>query len=1036
MINRWLKRALSHRVWVLAFIAAAAGIGLWTLPQLSIDAVPDITNVQVVINTKTGALDPEQIEKTVTNYIEMEMGGISRVEDVRSLSKYGLSQVTLVFKDHTDIYWARQQVSERLQTVKEQLPSGMSPELAPITTGLGEVLMYVVLPKPNSALSKKPEIEQLRYLRTVQDTIIRPFLKSKVQNVADIDSTGGFKKEIHIDVEPQKLAAYGISLDQLTKQLERLGENAGGGYIEQDGNQVVVRSKGTVPDLETLKRFPVKLSVSGTPVQLQDLALVREDQAQRLGASTYEGKEAVLGTVLMLSGANSRQVANDADAALKALTLPDDVTINVVYTRSFLVNATIQTVAKNLAEGAFLVIVVLVLILGSFRAALIVASIIPIAMLIAVAGMKPLGISANLMSLGAIDFGLLVDGAVVIVENVLRQMRQSPVVLSSKEKLKLVWTASKDVMGPVLLGLILIMLVYIPVLSLEGIEGKMFKPMAATVLLALGAALITTFLLIPVLSYFMLKSTHDEKEPLLFRGFQKVFSPVITAGFSFPKTVVVVAVGLCLLACILYGRMGSDFMPPLDEGDMVINMSRDSKISIDTSVAIQKKSEAVVTKIPGITTVFSRMGTPESATDPMGPHLSDTFIVLNKDHKTWPQKNGKTVTKSEFFEVIKEKLEALNIEQEISMAQPIEMRFNEILEGSRADISLRIFGPDLDRLAQLSDQILETLESVKGTEIELDALTALWKSPVLNVVPDTSRLIAYGLHLDDVHLIIETAMTGRQIGSFYADNWRYPIVVRLAEEHRGSPQSISNIAISLPEGGSIPLSQVSTLREESQVTTIAHSNGKRYAGLSINLDGRDVQSVVSEAKTRIHALSIPKEYTLEWGGQFENLHSAKQRLMMIIPLTLLAVFILVFGYLKHLKQTIVVLVSIPFAVTGGVFSLYLRHLPLTVSAGIGFIALMGIALLNALVLMTFINQLKQSGLSTREAVRNGVMIRLKPVLSTALVASLGFIPMALNTGIGSEVQRPLATVVIGGLITSTLLTLVVIPQLLLWIEKE
>lgn len=1036
MINRRIKKALENRFWVIAIFGILVGIGLWTLPRLPIDAVPDITNVQVVVNTKTGALDPEQIEQTVTKYIEMEMGGIPNVEDVRSLSKYGLSQVTIVFKEGTNIYWARQQISERLQEVKESLPTTVSPELAPITTGLGEVLMYVVLPKPKSALSQQPEIEQLRYLRTVQDTVIRPFLKSKVTNVADIDSTGGFKKEIHIDVDPKKMAAQGISLEQLTSQLERLGENAGGGYIEQRGEQVIVRSNGTIPDLDSLGQLPIRLGVSGTPIRLRDIAFVREDHTQRLGASTYDGQEAVLGTVLMLSGANSRQVATDAQSALRDVVLPDDVVIKTVYSRSFLVDTTIKTVLKNMAEGALLVVVVLVLILGNFRAALIVASIIPIAMLMAITGMRPLGISANLMSLGAIDFGLLVDGAVVVVENTIRNFGNADHPLSKSERLKIIWLSAKEVMGPVGVGLILIMLVYIPILSLGGIEGKLFKPMAATVLLALLSALIVTIVLIPVLIYFILPQKRHEKEPVLFRGLQRIFVPIIDSGFKFPAYILASALGILILSGVVYTRLGSDFMPSLDEGDMIINFTRNSRISIDTSVIMQKKSESIIRKFPGVHAVFSRMGTPESATDPMGPHLSDTFVILNKDHSTWPQEEGKPVTKQRLFELMEGQLEPLNIEQEIGLSQPIEMRFNEILEGSRADVSLRIFGPDLNVLSDLSDEVLKVLESIDGTEIELDALTALRKSPVLNIEPDKAKLNLYGIHLDDVHLLVETAMTGKTVGSFYADNWRYPIVVRIAEENRNSPGAIQAIPLALPDGGSVPLSAVTRIKQSDQVTTIAHSDGKRYAGLSIMVEGRDIQTTVQEAQMKVNSqVIIPKGYTVEWGGQFKNIHSARQRLMIIIPMTILAVFALVLGYLKDVKQALIVLTSIPFAVTGGIFSLYLRGLPLTVSAGIGFIALMGIAILNALVLITFVNQLVATGIPMSQAARDGVLIRLKPVLSTALVASLGFIPMALNTGLGSEVQRPLATVVIGGLITSTLLTLVVIPQLLRLTEK-
>lgn len=1038
MITRWLKQSFKNRFLVIGIFLALIGFGLWSIPKLSIDAVPDITNVQVVVNTKTGALDPEQIEKTITQYIEMEMGGIPKVDDVRSLSKYGLSQVTIVFKEGTNIYWARQQVSERLQTAMEELPTGVSPELAPISTGLGEVLMYVIVPKPNSELSKKPEKEQLLYLRTVQDTIIRPYLKSKVPNVADIDSTGGFKKEIHVDVSPQKMAAYGITLEQLSHLLERSGENAGGGYIEQEGQQIIVRSNGTIPSLEEFKQTPIKLSVAGQSIRLQDIAEVREDHAQRLGAATFEGKESVLGTILMLSGANSREVAIDTQAALTHVPLPDDVMTQVVYSRSFLVDATIHTVLKNLAEGAGLVVAVLLFLFGNFRAALLVALTIPIAMLMAVTGMKPFGISANLMSLGAIDFGLLVDGAIVIIENLLRRFNNVSHTMTRSERIQLVFTSTKEVIQPVILGLGLIMLVYVPILSLQGIEGKLFKPMAITVLLALGSALIVTLFLIPVLASFVLstKPQHEE-EPLVFRAFQKIFIPLINKGLKFPKIVLVIGLLVCIFAGTLYTKLGSDFMPPLDEGDMVINFTRDSRMSIDTSVEIQKKCEAVIRQFNGIAYVFSRMGTAESATDPMGPHLSDTFIILNKDHKTWPKEAGKPVSKERFFALLKEKLESLKIEQEISATQPIEMRFNEILEGSRADVSLRIFGPDLNQLSTISTQVLEVLESVKGTEIELDALTALRKSPVLNVEPIKSKLNLYDLHLEDVNLLIETAMTGKHVGSFYDQNWRYPIILRVAEELRNSPQAISALPLTLPQGGSLPLSAVTQLHTEDRVTTIAHSNGKRYAGLAINLSGRNVQDVVKEAQEKISSkVSIPKGYTLEWGGQFQNLHNAQKRLAIIIPLTIFAIFVLVLGYLKNLKQTLLVLLSIPFAVTGGIFALALRGLPFTVSAGVGFIALMGIAILNTLVLITFINQLIQSGKPVRKAIHEGVLTRLKPVLSTALVASLGFIPMALNTGMGSEVQRPLATVVIGGLVTSTLLTLLVLPSIYSWLEKK
>lgn len=1040
MLERIIEKSLKNRLWIFVLFGIAALAGVYFLREIPIDAVPDITSVQVVVNTKTGALDPEQVEKTVSYPVESEMSGISGVHEVRSLSKYGLSQVVIVFKDGTNIYWARQQISERLQNVRESLPQGVSPELAPITTGLGEVLMYAVLPKPDSEMAKKSLQERLLYLRTIQDLVIKRHLKANVPNIAEVDSNGGYKKEIHIDVDPRRLEQYGLNIEELVHKLETLGESFGGGYIEHKGRQIIVRTLGSVSTLEQIREITVKLDVGGQTIPLEKVAHVREDFVQRLGAATYDGEETVLGTVLMLSGANSRQVALDSEKALREMDLPKDVEIKPLYSRRYLVEATIKTVAKNLAEGAGLVIVILLLILGNLRAALMVSLAIPLSMLFAATGMRNFGISANLMSLGAIDFGLLVDASVVIIENVLRQMEEQHGVLSKKDRYALILDAVKEVAVPVTMGLLLIMAVYVPILALEGIEGKIFKPMAQTVLMALGSSLLVALLLMPALAYLVLRQPKDHgKGSRVFDLCRKAYEPILKWSIHH-RTAVLIPVGfISILAIFAYVRLGAEFMPPLDEGDMVINLTRDSSISLSESINLQKKSDQVIASFPEVEHVFSRLGTPESATDPMGVHLSDTFLVLKKDRKNWGKtKVGQTHNKEDLFQVIREAIEEKVPGQEVTQSQPIEMRFNEILEGSRADVSLRIYGKDLEVLLGLLEQSRDLIEKIPGaSEVELDALTALRKSPVLNVRLDDKKIARYGVEIGEVNSILESAMGGKQVGSFYEYQWRFPIVVRLTEEYRDNPQELANLPVGLPEKGTVPLSSLATLEEKEQVTTIAHQHGVRYAAVAINLAGRDTASFVAEAKQKLaENLKLPEGYTLSWGGQFKNLEQARARLQIIVPLILIAIFFVLLKNFGSVRQATLIYTSIPFAVTGGIFSLYLRGIHFSISAAVGFIALTGIAILNAMVLVTFFNQLREKNVPLEEAVTQGAMARLRPVLMTALVASLGFIPMAFNTGIGAEVQRPLATVVIGGLITSTALTLLVVPTLYLWIEKR
>ncbi|MCX8123052.1 MAG: CusA/CzcA family heavy metal efflux RND transporter [Spirochaetes bacterium] len=1036
MISEWIAKALRGRLWVILLTIAVIISGVYSISKLSIDAVPDITNVSVMVNTKTGALAPEEVEKTVTFPIESELAGLPDVQDIRSLSKYGLSQVIVVFSDSTDIYFARQLVNERIQSIRDKLPEGLSPELGPVSTGLGEIFMYAVTAKEGSALSTLPEKEQLTYLRTVQDYIIKPALKS-VPGVAEVESNGGYKKEIHINVDPVRMEQHGIICHQLVNALQNIGQNYGGGYIQVEGKQIIVRTFGTITGLEQIKNIPVKLNVYGAPVRLRQVADVVVGSQQRLGAATLNGKETVLGTVLMRINANSREVALAVEKFIKEIPLPPDVAIKELYTRSFLVNATIKTVARNLTEGGLLVIAILFLILGNFTAAFLVALAIPLSMLVAGGGMLASGIAASLMSLGAIDFGLIVDGSVVMIENIVRHLNElKNTTITKKEKIKIIEEAAKEVSQPVFLGILIIMVVYVPVLSLTGIEGKMFRPMAETVLYALGGSILIAMFVMPVLAYYFISPGKKEKEPLFFRMLSKVYTPFLTYSLRHPFKTTLPPLLIAVVSIIMFFNLGSDFIPRLDEGDMVIGLVRDQTIGLDASLEIQKKSDRAIAQFKEVRTVFSRMGTPESATDPMGVNFADTFVILEKDKTKWGIYNGKQPNKLELFEAIAQKIEEQVPGQEISLTQPIEMRFNEILEGNRADITLRIIGQDLDKLYELSNKSIPVLESIKGAStVELDPLTALKKSEIIDVVLNYDKISRYGVNVNDVNSAFSIAMSGMQVGYLYDADKRFPIVVRISDRYRNNIANIAKIPVGLPDGGTIPIGTIASVEPKQQITTIARTRGQRYAAVSINLKNRDTQSFVNEAKEKVKALNIPSGYILHWGGQFKNLESARFRLLIIIPVVLAIIFIILIRTFKSITQTLLVFNSIPFALTGGIIFIYVRGIPLSVSAGIGFIALIGIAILNGMVLVNFFNQLRAQGMKLEKAVYEGTLIRLKPVLMTALVASLGFVPMAFNTGIGAEVQRPLATVVIGGLVSSTILTLLLLPALYLWVEK-
>ncbi len=1042
MYGKFVELIIKNKSWVVFISAIIAALGLYAVATLPIDAIPDITNTQVIVNTKTGALDPEQVEKTVTYYVETELAGLPRVDYVRSLSRYGLSQVVVFFQDGTNIYWARQLVGERLQSVRESMPNNISPELGPISTGLGEVLIYTVKAKKGSPLEGKSEKERLTYLRTIQDFVIRPYLKSAIPDIADVDAIGGFKKEIHIDFHPKLLARYGITIDDLNKKLSSIGENFGGGYIEKKGRQVIIRTDAALTGLETMRSIPVKLLGNGKSIALRDIATVREDNVQRLGVATSRGKETVLGSVFMLLGANSREVAKNAERALKEVPLPPDVETEIVYNRSFLVNATIKTVAENLAMGAALVVMVLLLILGNVRAAVLVSLAIPLSMLAAAIGMNVFGISANLMSLGAVDFGLLVDGSVVLIENYLRRREEQIKAdghITSVDKLKLLVDSCAEVAKPVVFGLTIIMIVYVPILTLEGVEGKMFRPMALTVLMALGASLIVALVLMPVMAYFTARrEDHAEKDPFLFRAIRRAYYPVLR--FSLRRRLPLVATALIIIVAsgIVFYRAGSDFVPSLDEGDMSIAIIRDFSIGLEESYRQQSVCEKIISSFPEVDRVFARIGTSESAVDPGNINMADTYTILKHDRSTWPKINGKRRTKRELFEAIKKEMDKQVPGQEVMFSQPIELRFNEILEGSRADVTLRIYGKDLDVLSDLVEKAEKVIRTVPGaSEVESDPITALRKSPMLNIKLNYPKMNYYGVGLSEVNETLETAMGGRQIGSFYEYDWRFPVVLRMSEEHRNDYNAVSSIPVPLGDGGTVPLQALTEIGEKERVANIARLRSTRYSAVSIFLGDRDVLSYVNEAKSKIEkSIKLPEGYYFYWGGKFKNLERARARLLIIVPLVLCMIFILVLRSVGGFRQALLVYTSIPFAVSGGVFALVLRGLTFSVSAAVGFIAVLGIAILNGLVMVTFINQLREKGESVKMAVFNGAHKRLRPVVMTALVATLGFLPMALNTGMGAEVQRPIATVVIGGLITSTILTLILLPTMYLWLNKE
>ncbi|MGO3931433.1 efflux RND transporter permease subunit [Rhodopseudomonas pseudopalustris] len=1052
MIDAILSFSIKQRWLVLIAVIGVAAFGGWNFTRLPIDAVPDITNVQVQINTQAPGYSPLETEQRITYPIETAMGGLPKLDYTRSLSRYGLSQVTVIFKDGTDIYFARQLVNERIQQVKDQLPAGVEMAMGPISTGLGEIYMYTVEARPGA---KRTDGEQYSPsdLRTIQDWIIKPQLRL-TPGVVEVNTIGGFEKQFHVLPDPARLMAYKLSFRDIMTALANNNNNVGAGYIERNGEQYLVRTPAQVANLGQIRNIIIGAR-SGNPIRVRDVAEVREGTDLRTGAATINGKETVVGTTMLLIGENSRTVAQSVSKKLSEIgkSLPEGVVTKTVYDRTRLVDATIETVQRNLMEGALLVIIILFLLLGNIKAAIVTACVIPLAMLFTITGMVENKVSANLMSLGAIDFGIIIDGAVIIVENCLRvlaeeQHRQGR-LLTAGERFETILSASREVIKPSLFGTMIIAVVYLPVLTLTGVEGKMFTPMALTVLMALLGAAIFSMTFVPAAVALLVTGKVSEKENILMRGAKRVYVPLLTLSIRFRKSVAVGAVAIIAVSAFATTRMGGEFIPSLDEGDVALAAIRIPGTSLTQSIEMQKTLEDRIKQVAEVKDFFARTGTAEVATDPMPPSISDGYVML-KPREEWPDPKKSKATVVEEIQKAAEEIAGSQYE----ILQPIQLRFNELLSGVRSDIGIKIFGDDLDTLLKLARDVQSAIEPMRGiADLKTEQVSGL---PVLTVTLDYEALSRYGLSANDVQSLVEIAVGGKAVGKVYEGDRRFDIVVRLPEQMRGDINTIRTLPIPLPPLDDtqtatrtswtasplarmryIPLSSVAKVEAAPGPNQISRENGKRRIVVTANVRERDLGSFVEEAQRLVNEkVKLPPGYWITWGGQFEQLVSATQRLTIVVPVALLLVFLLLLMSLGSVADALLVFSGVPLALTGGIAALLLRGIPLSISAGVGFIALSGVAVLNGLVIIAFIERLREEGKPVLDAVREGAVTRLRPVLMTALVASLGFVPMAIATGAGAEVQRPLATVVIGGIISSTILTLLVLPALYVLFRKD
>lgn len=1031
LFDRLIQFAIQNAIWVLLFMVAWIGIGIYSYKNLAIDAVPDITNVQVQINSQANGFTATEVEQRITYPIENAMAGLPSMEQTRSISRYGLSQVTIIFKDGTDIYWARQLINQRLQEAKSALPASVDPQMSPISTGLGEIYQWVIKAEPQA---KKPDGSSYTAmdLREIQDWIVRPQLQ-RVPGVAEINSIGGYNKTYIVSPDLNRLQQLNLSLTTLQQAMTDNNENRGAGFIEDNGQQLTVRVPGMLSSIQDIENVALETK-SGLPIRVSDVAKVSIGHDLRTGGATYNGEETVLGIAMMMMGENSKTVAQALDAKVAQIqtSLPAGVVLETVYNRSTLVDRAIQTVAKNLIEGAILVIVVLFIFLGNFRAALITACVIPLSMLFTLAGMAQQHISANLMSLGALDFGIIVDGAVVIMENCIRRLAEAQQLqgrlLTRQERFKEVFLAAKQARRPLLFGQFIIMVVYLPIFALSGVEAKMFHPMAIAVVLALLGAMILSITFVPAAVALWVTGEVKEIESRWMLALKRAYAALLDWAYAWRRVVLTGVVGILLITAAISTRVGSEFAPQLSEGDFALQLMRAPSTGIEESLKIQAQVEQQLLKqFPEIKAIFARTGTAEVATDVMPPNISDAVILL-KPRKEWPD-STETIDelRARMLDAVAQ-LPGNNSE----FSQPIELRFNELISGVRSDIGVKVFGDDLEVLNREAEKIAQQLKTISGaSEVKVEQTDGL---PLLNVKIDHALAAQYGLSIKAIQDLVATSIGGASVGQILQGDRRFDFVIRLDDQLR-TPQQLAMLPLQLPNGGLIQLQDVAKVETILGFSQVSRENGKRRVIVTANVRDRDLGSFVAEMQQSLAQQKLPSGYWLGYGGQFENLASAAARMQIVIPLALLMIFILLMAVFHDLRESLLVFSGVPFALSGGIVALWLRDIPLSMSAGVGFIALSGVAVLNGLVMLTFIKELR-STLDVHSATWRGAILRLRPVLMTACVASFGFIPMALATGTGAEVQRPLATVVIGGILSSTLLTLLILPMVYRWMNER
>ncbi|WP_031986395.1 efflux RND transporter permease subunit [Acinetobacter baumannii] len=1031
LFDRIIQFSINNAIWVMMFVIAWIGVGIYSYQKLSIDAVPDITNVQVQINSQANGFTAPEVEQRITYPIENAMSGIPNLEQTRSISRYGLSQVTIIFKDGTDIYWARQLINQRLQEAKSALPDSIDPQMSPISTGLGEIYQWVVKAEPNAKKADGSAYSAMD-LREIQDWIIRPQLQ-RVQGGAEVNSIGGYNKTYVVSPDLTRLQQLQIPLTDLQDALQNNNENRGAGFIEENGQQLTVRVPGMLMSIQDIQNVTVATK-NGLPIRVADVASVSIGHDLRTGGATYNGQETVLGIAMMMMGENSKTIAKAIDDKVQEIqrSLPQGVVIETVYDRSSLVDKAIKTVAKNLIEGAILVIVILFIFLGNFRAALITACIIPLAMLFTLTGMAEQKISANLMSLGALDFGIIVDGAVVIVENCIRRLAEAQHLkgrlLTRSERFTEVFLAAKQARRPLIFGQIIIMVVYLPIFALAGVEAKMFHPMAMTVVLALLGAIILSVTFVPAAVALFITCEVKEKESRWMMTLKKGYAGLLDKAYAFRYVVVTAAVSILILTSAIATRVGSEFAPQLSEGDFALQLMRAPSTGIEESLKIQENVEKQLLKaFPEIKAIFARTGTAEVATDVMPPNISDGIVLL-KPHDQWPN------PKETIDELRTRMLQFVNQipGNNSEFSQPIELRFNELISGVRSDIGVKVFGDDMQVLNQEAEKIAQQLRSIPGaSEVKVEQTDGL---PLLNVDVNHALAAQYGLSVKSIQDIVAASIGGQSVGQILQGDRRFDFVIRLQENMR-TPQQLAQLPIRLPNGGLIQLQDVAKVENILGLAQVSRENGKRRVIVTANVRDRDLGSFVQEMQSKLAQQKLPSGYWLGYGGQFENLASATARMQIVVPMALIMIFVLLMAVFSNFKDSLLVFSGVPFALSGGLVALWLRDIPLSMSAGVGFIALSGVAVLNGLVMLTFIKELRAT-LDVHAATWKGAVLRLRPVLMTAFVASLGFIPMALATGTGAEVQRPLATVVIGGIISSTILTLVLLPVIYRWMNED